>query len=112
MIIDCESIAPLETGNTKKFMSCAPTFDLQAISDKQQPMSNEQQAMTHQLSVGMCSVLVCSLTVGTPKVGHARKCSLKFRWFVCMSGPYQDASTLLKKTIICLCNELDIDYYY
>ena len=50
MIIDCESLA-LETGNTTKCMSCVPTFHLQAISNKQQPMSNEQQAMTHRLSV-------------------------------------------------------------
>ena len=50
MIIDHESLA-LETGNTTKCMSCAPTIDLQAISNKQQPMSNEQQAMTHRLSV-------------------------------------------------------------
>ena len=50
MIIDCESLA-LETGNTTKCMSCVPTFHLQAISNKQQPMSNEQQAMTYRLSV-------------------------------------------------------------
>ena len=52
MIIDCESLA-LETGNTTKCMSCVPTFHLQAISNKQQPMSNEQQAMTHRLSVNL-----------------------------------------------------------
>ena len=50
MIIDHESLA-LETGNTTKCMSCAPTIDLQTISNKQQPMSNKQQAMTHRLSV-------------------------------------------------------------
>ena len=49
IIIDRESLA-LETGNTTKCMSCVPTIDLQAISNKQQPMSIEQQAMTYRLS--------------------------------------------------------------
>ena len=50
IIIDRESLA-LKTGNTTKCMSCVPTIDLQAVSNKQQPMSNEQQAMTYRLSV-------------------------------------------------------------
>ena len=57
MIIDCESLA-LETGNTTKCMSCAPTIDLQAISNKQQPLSNEQQAMTQRLSVGLLLLII------------------------------------------------------
>ena len=50
MIIDRESLA-LETGNTTKCMSCVPTIDLQATSNKRQPMSNEQQAMTYRIYV-------------------------------------------------------------
>ena len=56
IIIDRESLA-LETGNTTIYMSCVPTIDLQATSNKQQRMSNEQQAMTHRLSVQILDLI-------------------------------------------------------
>ena len=43
MIIDCEPLA-LETGNTTKCMSCAPSYHLQATSNGQRAMSNEPPA--------------------------------------------------------------------
>ena len=57
IIIDRESLA-LETGNITKCMSCVPTIDLQAISNKQLPMSNEQQAMNYRLSVNIIVQIV------------------------------------------------------